>query len=95
MWYIAFFRIRRRAPKMLEHLSQHVKDNYASKTSPKHFFEENNNSYKYLGSVGTPSGEINTELKDLKDRALRAYYKLKNKIEWADILISALIQVFL
>ena len=35
------------------------------------------NSYKYLGFIVTPSGEITSGLKDLKDRALRAYYKLK------------------
>ena len=35
------------------------------------------NSYKYLGFIFTPSGEINSGLIDLKDRALRAYYKLK------------------
>ena len=35
------------------------------------------NSYKYLGFIVTPSGEISTGLKDLKDRALKAYYKLK------------------
>ena len=35
-------------------------------------------SYKYLGFVVTPSGEISTGLKDLRDRALRAYFKLKN-----------------
>ena len=28
------------------------------------------NSYKYLGFVITPSGEITSGLKDLKDRAL-------------------------
>ena len=38
------------------------------------------NSYKYLGFVITPSGEITSGLKDLKDRALRAYYILKNKM---------------
>ena len=38
------------------------------------------NNYKYLGFVVTPSGEINTGLQDLKDRALRAYYSLKNKM---------------
>ena len=38
------------------------------------------NFYKYLGFVMTPSGEINTGLKDLKDRALRAYYSLKGKM---------------
>ncbi len=37
-------------------------------------------SYKYLGLMFTPSGEITTALKDLKDRALRAYYKLKTKL---------------
>ena len=35
------------------------------------------NSYKYLGFIVTPSGEILTGLNDLKDRALRAYFKLK------------------
>jgi len=38
------------------------------------------NNYKYLEFIITPSGEINTGLKDLKDRALRAYYSLKNKM---------------
>ena len=37
-------------------------------------------SYKYLGFIFTPSGEINTGLRDLKDRALKAYIKLKNKL---------------
>ena len=37
-------------------------------------------SYKYLGLIFTPSGEINTALNDLKDRALRAFYKLKLKL---------------
>ena len=36
---------------------------------------------KYLGFVLTPSGEINTGLQDLKDRATRAYYTLKNKMD--------------
>ena len=35
------------------------------------------NSYKYLGFVVTPSGEITSGLIDLKNRALRAYFKLK------------------
>ena len=35
------------------------------------------NSYKYLDFLITPSGEITSILKDLKDRALRAYCKLK------------------
>ena len=38
------------------------------------------NSYKYLGFIFTPSGELCTGLKDLRDRALRAYHKLKNKM---------------
>ena len=38
------------------------------------------NSYKYLGFIFTPSGEITTGLKDLKVRALRAYYKMKGKL---------------
>ena len=38
------------------------------------------NSYKYLGFIFTPSGEICTGLKDLRDRALGAYHKLKNKM---------------
>ena len=40
-------------------------------------FISTTNSYKYLGFIFTPSGEITSGLKDLKDRALRAYYKLK------------------
>ena len=35
-------------------------------------------SYKYLGFVITPSGEISTGLKDLRDRALKAFMKMKN-----------------
>ena len=38
------------------------------------------NKYKYLGFVVTPSGEITTGLRDLKDRALNAYYSLKNRM---------------
>ena len=37
-------------------------------------------AYKYLGFIITPSGEINSGLKDLKARALKAYYKLKSKL---------------
>ena len=37
-------------------------------------------SYKYLGFIFTPSGEITTGLKDLKARALRSYYKMKGKL---------------
>ena len=35
-------------------------------------------SYKYLGFIFTPSGEINTGLYDLRDRALKAFMKIKN-----------------
>ena len=34
-------------------------------------------SYKYLGFLLTPSGEIKTGLKDLRDRAMRAFLKIK------------------
>ena len=36
--------------------------------------------YKYLGFKITPSGEINSGLWDLKDRALKAFFKLKKKM---------------
>ena len=36
--------------------------------------------YKYLGFIMTPSGEISSGLHDLKDRALRAFMKIKNKL---------------
>ena len=39
------------------------------------------NAYKYLGFLITPSGALTHGLSDLKDRALRAYYKLKRKLE--------------
>ena len=35
------------------------------------------NSYKYLGFVITPSGALTSGLTDLKNRALKAYYKIK------------------
>ena len=38
------------------------------------------NSYKCLGFIVTPSGEITSGLKDFKDRALRAYFKLKSSM---------------
>ena len=41
---------------------------------------ESTRQYKYLGFVATPSGEITTGLKDLKDRALRAFSKLRGKL---------------
>ena len=37
-------------------------------------------SYKYLGLVFTPSGEINSALNDLRSRALKAYMSLKHKL---------------
>ena len=43
-------------------------------------FIRTTNSYKYLGFIITPSGEILSGLKDLKVRALRAFYKLKWKM---------------
>ena len=38
------------------------------------------NSYKYLGFLMTPSGVVSHGLTDLKNRAMRAYYKLKQKL---------------
>ena len=37
-------------------------------------------SYKYLGFLVTPSGEIKSGLQDLRDRALKAFMKLKNTL---------------
>lgn len=55
---------------------RHIRENF--------FFGEDRiettRQYKYLGFLVTPSGEINSGLKDLKDRALRALHKLKNKM---------------
>ena len=41
---------------------------------------ENVHQYKYLGFIFTPSGEISTGMKDLRDRALKSYHALKNKM---------------
>ena len=41
---------------------------------------ENVREYKYLGFMFTPSGEIRTGLQDLRDRALKAFYSVKNKL---------------
>ena len=41
---------------------------------------ENVRTYKYLGFVVTPSGEIKSGLHDLRDRALKAFQILKNKM---------------
>ena len=38
---------------------------------------ENVRSYKYLGFLFSPSGEIKSGLQDLRDRALKAFMKLK------------------
>ena len=35
---------------------------------------------KYLGFLLTPSGEINNGLHDSRDRALKAYMKLRNNL---------------
>ena len=40
---------------------------------------ENVRSYKYLGFVFTPSGEIKTGLYDLRDRAFKAFMKFRKK----------------
>ena len=37
-------------------------------------------SYKYLGFTVTPSGAITSGLSDLRDRALKAWYKVRNKL---------------
>ena len=41
---------------------------------------ENVRSYKYLGFLLTPSGEINSGLQDLRDRALKAFMGLKTTL---------------
>ena len=41
---------------------------------------ETTRQYKYLGFLVTPSGEINTGLNDLKDRAQKAFYSMKFKL---------------
>ena len=41
---------------------------------------ETTRQYKYLGFMMTPSGEITTGLKDLKDRASRALMSMKYKL---------------
>ena len=41
---------------------------------------ENTRSYKYLGFLLTPSGEITSGLQDLRDRALKAFMGLKNRL---------------
>ena len=38
---------------------------------------ETTRSFKYLGFLITPSGEIKSGLKDLRDRAMKAFFKLK------------------
>ena len=41
---------------------------------------ENVRSYKYLGFVITPSGEIGSGLQDLRDRGFKAFMKVKNDL---------------
>lgn len=41
---------------------------------------ENVKKFKYLGFLLTPSGETKSGLKDLKDRALKAFFKLKSAL---------------
>ena len=41
---------------------------------------ENIRSYKYLGFLVTPSGELNSGIKDLRDRAFKAFMKLRNDL---------------
>ena len=41
---------------------------------------ENVRSYKYLGFVITPSGKINSGLQDLRDRAMKAFMGMKNRL---------------
>ena len=59
--------------------------NKGGKTIRKKFFLgntqlENVRSYKYLGFLFTSSGEIKTGLQDLRDRALKAFMKLRNSM---------------
>ena len=56
--------------------------NKTGRTIRKHFYLRNSKleivrSYKYLGFLFTPSGEIKSGLNDLRDRALKAFMKLK------------------
>ena len=41
---------------------------------------ENVKQFKYLGFLLTTSGKTKAGIKDLKDRALKAFFKLKNSI---------------
>ena len=41
---------------------------------------DNVREYKYLGFIFTPSGEIKSGLRDLRDRAFRSFHSLKNKL---------------
>ena len=52
---------------------------------------KNVRSYKYLGFLITPSGEIRSGLHDLRDRAMKAFMKLKTSMGTSfkqDILIT-------
>ena len=41
---------------------------------------ETTNEYKYLGFKLTPFGGINPGIKDLKDRAMKAFFKMKHDL---------------
>ena len=41
---------------------------------------ENIRYYKYLGFLFTPSGEIKSGLQDLRDRAFKAFMKLRSQL---------------
>ena len=64
---------------------------------------ENVRSYKYLGFLLTPSGEINSGLQDLRERALKAFMTLKNRlglsfnqdVETTLVLVDAMIKPIL
>ena len=65
--------------------TQTIKYNKSGHHIPRHFNVgkdrlDSTREYEYLGFMVTPSGEIGTGLKDLKNRALRALSKLKKKM---------------
>ena len=55
---------------------RHIRRNFNLRNSK----VETTREYKYLGFKITPSGGITAGLNDLKNRALKAFYKLKNKM---------------
>ena len=62
--------------KIFNKTGRHIRRNFYLGNSK----VETTREYKYLGFKITPSGGITAGLNDLKDRALRAFYKLKNKM---------------